>query len=395
MRDFTFYAPTDVVFGKEAEARITELIRRHGGTKLLLHYGGQSAQRSGLLDKVRGQLSEAGIDFVEFGGVVPNPRLSMVRTGIDLCRREGVNMILALGGGSVIDSSKGIAYGVPYEGDVWDFFAGRAQARTALPVGCIVTNPASGSEMSDSCVLTNDATSDKRGYSSPHGRARFSVLNPERTYTLPAAETAAGIADIMMHTMERYFSPEMDASLTDSLAEALLRTVRESALRLLEDPQDYAARAQVMWAGSLAHNGLTGCGLQGDWCCHKLEHELSGLFDVRHGDGLTALWPTWARYVYKENLPRFVRFAVNVMGVADDATDPERVALEGVAAMEAFYRTMGLPVNIPELMGGRILGEDELQEMARRCSRDGSFRVGAMKCLGREEMLEIYRLANQ
>lgn len=395
MKDFTYYAPTDVVFGRDAESHIVEMIKRHGGTKLLLHYGGGSAQRSGLLDKVRGQLREAGIEFIEMGGVVPNPRLSMVRKGIELCRRQGVNMILALGGGSVIDSSKGIAYGVPYEGDVWDFFAGKAKASAALPVGCIATNPASGSEMSDSCVLTNDALSDKRGYSSPFGRAKFSILNPERTYTLPAPETAAGVADIMMHTMERYFSPEMDASLTDALAEALLRSVRDSALKLLEDPQDYAARAQIMWAGSLAHNGLTGCGLQGDWCCHKLEHELSGLFDVRHGDGLTALWPSWARYVYKENLPRFVKFAVNVMGVQPEASDPEAVALAGIEAMEAFYRQMGLPVNICELMGGRPLGEDELREMAHRCSRGGTFSVGAMKLLHEAEMLEIYRLANK
>lgn len=395
MRDFTYYAPTDVVFGRDSEEKIAELVRRHDGTKLLLHYGGQSAQRSGLLDKVRGALNEAGIAFIELGGVVPNPRLSLVHKGIELCRKEGVNMLLAVGGGSVIDSSKAIAYGVPYEGEVWDFYAGSAKAETALPVGCVVTNPASGSEMSDSCVITNDFTSEKRGYSSPYGRARFSVLNPERTFTLPAAETAAGIADIMMHTMERYFSPEMDMALTESMAEALLRTVRDSALKLLEDPQDYQARAQVMWAGSLAHNGLTGCGLQGDWVCHKMEHELSALFDVRHGDGLTALWPTWARYVYRENLQRFVRFAVNVMGVQDDPADPERVALEGIAAMESFYRKLNLPVNIPELMGGRALGEDELREMAGKCSRGGTFSVGAMKLFGEEQMLELYRLANR
>ena len=225
------------------------------------------------------QLKQEGVDFLLLGGVVPNPRLSLVHQGIQLCRKEGVDLILAIGGGSVIDSSKAIAYGVPYEGDVWDLFCGKNKPVSALPVGCVVTNPASGSEMSDSCVITNEETKDKRGYSSQLGRCKFAISNPERTVTLPPYQTAAGVADIMMHTMERYFSNDMDMDLTESIAEALLRTMIKNAYKVMENPQDYQARAQIMWGGSLAHNGLTECGMQRDWACHKLEHELSGMFD--------------------------------------------------------------------------------------------------------------------
>ena len=394
MKDFTYYTPTDVVFGRGAEEHVAEMVVRHGGHKVLVHFGGRSARDSGLLDKVLGQLREAGTDFITMGGVVPNPRLSLVREGIALCRREGVDMILAVGGGSVIDSSKAIAYGMPYEGDVWDFFTGKALPRTSVPVGCVVTIPAAGSEMSDSCVITDEAHNDKRGFSSPLGRARFAIMNPERTFTLPKWQTAAGVADIMMHTMERYFSHDTDMDLTDGLAEALLRSMKENVFKVLEDPRDYRARAQVMWGASLSHNGLTECGLQRDWACHKLEHELSGLFDVTHGAGLSAIWPSWARYVYKENVGRFVQFAVNVMGVPNDFSDPEATALGGIAAMERFYRAIGMPANLPELMG-RQLTEDEIRELARRCSHDGAITVGNFKVLNRKDMEAVYRAANR
>ena len=321
-----------------------------------------------------------------------------------------------------MDSAKAIAYGVPYEGDVWDFFCGKALPETALPVGCVVTNPASGSEMSDSCVITNEALMDKRGFSSPLGRCRFAISNPERTFTLSPYQTAAGVADIMMHTMERYFSNDMDMPLTESIAEALLRTLKASAYKVLEDPCDYRARAQIMWGGSLSHNGLTECGMQRDWACHKMEHELSGMFDVTHGAGLTALWPTWARYVLRTNIPRFVRFAVNVMGVragaagerglggglagavasaGADAVDladlppaaAEAIALEGIAAMERFYRDIGMPVTLRELLG-RPATDDEIVEMARRCSHDGTITVGALRVLTRTDIEAIYRAAN-
>ena len=323
---------------------------------------------------------------------MPNPRLSLVHEGIDLCRKEGVDMILAVGGGSVIDSSKAIAYGVPYNGEVWDFFRGKNKPVMALPVGCVVTNPASGSEMSDSCVITNEETKDKRGYSSQLGRCKFSISNPERTFTLPPYQTAAGVADIMMHTMERYFSNDMDMDLTDSIAEALLRTMIDNTYKVLANPNDYRARAQIMWGGSLAHNGLTECGMQRDWACHKLEHELSGMFDVTHGAGLTAIWPIWARYVYKNNVPRFVRFAVNVMGVTNDYSDPEGTALRGIAAMEQFYRDIKMPVTLHELLG-REVTDTEIEALSHKCSHDGTITVGNLKVLSQEDMKAIYSMA--
>lgn len=393
MKDFIYYAPTEVVFGKDSEEQVAKLVKKHGGHKVLVHYGGGSAKKSGLLDKVCYLLEQEGVDYLLLGGVVPNPRLSLVHEGIELCCKEGVDMILAVGGGSVIDSSKAIVYGVPYDGEVWDFFCGKNKPIAALPVGCVVTNPASGSEMSDSCVITNEETKDKRGYSSQLGRCKFAISNPERTFTLPAYQTAAGIADIMMHTMERYFSNDMDMDLTDSIAEALLKTMKENAFKVLEKPNDYRARAQIMWGGSLAHNGLTECGMQRDWACHKLEHELSGMFDVTHGAGLTAIWPTWARYVFKSNVPRFVKFAVNVMGVANDYSDPEGTALRGIEAMERFYKDIQMPVTIEQLLG-RKATEAEVSELARRCSHNGEITVGNLKVLNQEDMLNIYRLAN-
>ena len=295
MRDFNFYAPTQVVFGGESEERLPALVRHYGGTKVLVHYGGGSAERSGLLGKVRRLLSDDGIAFVELGGVVPNPLLSKVREGIDLCRREGVDFILAVGGGSVIDSSKAIAFGTVYDGDVWDFWEGTTTPERCLPVGTILTIPAAGSEMSNSCVITHDETLIKRGVGTDLFRCRFAIMNPERTFTLPPYQTAAGVTDIMMHTMERYFNPEQDMTITDNLAEALLRTVKEAAVEVLKNPDDYRQRAQIMWAGSLAHNDLTECGTMKDFATHRLEHELSSMFGVTHGAGLAALWPSWAR----------------------------------------------------------------------------------------------------
>jgi len=392
MIDFTYYAPTEVIFGRESEEQVAQMVRKHGGHKILVHYGGQSAKKSGLLDKICCLLKADGIDFIMLGGVVPNPRLSLVHEGIELCRKEGIDLILAIGGGSVIDSSKAIAYGVPYDGDVWDFFCGKAKPVAALPVGCVVTNPASGSEMSDSCVITNEETKDKRGYSSQLGRCKFSISNPERTFTLPPYQTAAGVADIMMHTMERYFSNDMDMDLTDSIAEALLKTMIENAYKVMANPNDYRARAQIMWGGSLAHNGLTECGLKRDWACHKMEHELSGMFDVTHGAGLTAIWGTWARYVYKNNVQRFVQYAVNVMGVKNDFSDPEGTAVRGIEAMEQFYRKIGMPVNLRELLG-RDIKESDIKELARRCSHDGSITIGGLKVLEQKDIEAVYKLA--
>ena len=413
MKDFNFYAPTRVVFGRESEAKLPELIRQYGGTKVLIHYGGGSARRYGLLDKVEQMLHEADIDFVELGGVVPNPLLSKVKEGIGLCCREGVDFILAVGGGSVIDSSKAIAYGVPYEGDVWDFWDGKAVPQVSLPVGVILTIPAAGSEMSSSTVITQDEGMLKRGFNSDLCRCKFAIMNPERTYTLPPYQTAAGATDIMMHTMERYFSKYEDATLTDAIAEALLRTVKDAVFEVLKNPEDYRNRANIMWASSLSHNDLTECGTEKDFAVHKLEHELSGLFGVTHGAGLAALWGSWARYVMDKHVSRFVQFAVNVMGVTNDFTDPRATALRGIEAIEHFFQQIGIratalrgieaiehffqqigmPTSIPNLIGRKVTDE-EIETLVAKCSRGGKITLGAMEILKPADMTAIYRLAN-
>lgn len=392
MKDFNFYAPTRVVFGRNAEKQIGQLVKANGGHKVLIHYGGGSAERSGLLGVVRQQLQDAGISFVELGGVVPNPLLSLVYQGIELCRREQVDFLLAVGGGSVIDSAKAIGYGVPYDGDVWDFWAGKAVPAQCLPIGTVLTIPAAGSEMSSSCVITKDDGLIKRGINSDLCRCRFAVMNPERTYTLPPYQTAAGATDIMMHTMERYFTTVDDMTLTDAISEALLRTVKDAALVVMEHPEDYRHRAQIMWAGSLAHNDLTECGTEKDFATHRLEHELSALFGVTHGAGLAALWPSWARYVMKKHVSRFVQFAVNVMGVENDFSHPEETAEKGIRAMEDWYRKIGMPTSIRELIG-REVTDEEISVMVDKCSRGGTITLGAIEVLDSAAMRRIYEMA--
>lgn len=392
IKDFNFYAPTRVVFGRNAENEIANLVKSNGGHKILIHFGGGSAERSGLLNVIRKQFKDAHLAFVELGGVVPNPLLSKVNEGIELCRKENVDFILAVGGGSVIDSSKAIGYGVPYNGDVWDFWCGKSIPQACMPIGVVLTIPAAGSEMSSSCVITKDDGLLKRGINSDLCRCRFAVMNPERTYTLPPYQTAAGATDIMMHTMERYFSKYEEMTLTDAIAEAILRTVKDSALVVMEHPEDYRQRAQIMWAGSLAHNDLTECGTEKDFATHRLEHELSALFGVTHGAGLAAIWPSWARYVKARHLNRFVRFAVNVMGIENDFSNPDETAEKGICAMEDFYRKIGMPTNIHELLG-REITNDEINIMVDKCSRGGTISVGAMEVLGQKEMREIYEMA--
>jgi len=395
MKDFTYYAPTRIVFGKESEEKLPQLIRQYGGKKVLVHYGGGSAKRSGLLDKVFTMLDDAGIAYVALGGVVPNPVLSLVKEGIDLCHKEQVDFILAVGGGSVIDSSKAIGYGVGYEGDVWDFWDGKAVPQSCLPIGVVLTIPAAGSEMSSSCVITNEEGMLKRGVNSDLCRCKFAIMNPERTYTLPKFQTAAGATDIMMHTMERYFSKYEDAMLTDAIAEALLRTVKTATLTALQNPEDYRSRAAIMWAGSLSHNDLTECGTEKDFACHKLEHELSGLFGVTHGAGLAAIWGSWARYVMNRHLDRFVKFAIEVMGVPKDHIEkPLATATTGVRNLENFFHEIGMPTNIPELIG-REATEEEIRTLVDKCSRGGTITIGAMEVLKADDMTAIYQMANR
>ncbi len=392
MFNFTYYTPTKVVFGRDTESQTGALVKEQGGHKVLLHYGGGSVVRSGLLDRVKASLEAAGVGYVELGGVVPNPRLSLVREGIELVKREGVDFLLAVGGGSVIDSVKAIGYGAANEGDVWDFYEHTRQAAACMPLGVVLTLSATGSEMSDSSVITSEEGWKKRGYNSNLCRPRFAAMNPQLTATLPDYQTACGCTDILMHTLERYFTSGGNMEITDAMAEALLRTVMKNARILRDDPQNYDARAEVMWAGSLSHNGLTGCGNNGgDFATHMLEHEMGGLYDVAHGAGLAAVWGSWARYVMDSCLHRFHRFAVNVMGVAD-SDDHRAVALKGIEALEAFFREIGMPTCFSEL--GITASEEDLALMAKKCAAATGGKKGSARVLMEPDMLEIYRMAN-
>ena len=394
MFNFEFYAPTRVVFGKETERRVGKLVREYGGSRVLIHYGGQSAVRSGLIDRVEKALDEEGIFHVKLGGVVPNPHIGKVYEGIQLARENGVDFILAVGGGSTIDSSKAIAYAMADpDKDVWELYAHERQASGCLPIGVVLTIAAAGSEMSNSSVITNEKTGTKRDYSSNMGRPKFAIMNPELTTTLPDYQTQAGCTDIMMHTMERYFTQGGNMELTDEIAEGLLRTVMKYAEILHSDPTNYEARAEVMWASSLAHNDLTGCGNDGgDFASHLIEHEMGGMFDVTHGAGLAAVWPSWARYVYKNDLPRFVRYAEKVMGVVKtDGMSDEEAAMKGIEAMEAFYHRIGMPINMKEL--GIDPTEAQMQKMAEDAFKAKGGPLGSAKVLQVEDIVAIYHMA--
>ncbi len=397
MNSFTYYTPTKVIFGEGTVAQVGQLVKSFGGTKVLLHYGGRSAEKSGLLEQVKKALEEAGLLVVSLGGVQPNPRLSLVHEGIALAKEEGVDFILAVGGGSVMDSAKAIGYGLAYDGDVWDLYDMKAKPAASFPVGAIPTVAASGSEMSDSSVITKDEGNIKRGVNSDFCRMKFAVMDPALTVSVPVAQTMEGCADIMMHTMERYFTSKGNLELTDGLAEALLRTVMKNAVALKEDPANVQARAEIMWASSLSHNNLTGCGNGGnDFATHKLELEISGLFDVPHAAGVAAVWPTWARYVVDNCLPRFYKFAVNVMGVAPldeegHLRDHRQVAMEGIDAMEDFFRTLGLPVTIGAL--GIQPTEEDIQALVAGCKAATGNNLGSAQVLHEEDFLAIYKKA--
>lgn len=388
----SYYTPTRVTFGIGAEeAAATELIRE-GARNVLIHYGSDRVIRNGLIEGVERRLDEAGIRSIRLGGVVPNPRLSLVRKGIELCRSEKIDFILAVGGGSVIDSAKCIGYGVAYDGDVWDFYSQKATPKASLPVGCILTMAAAGSEMSDSSVITNEDGWLKRGCNSDVCRLRFALLNPALTYTLPSYQTACATVDIMMHTMERYFTGGNSLALTDELAFSLLRSVKEAGTRALEKPDDYQARATLMWASSLSHNGLMAVGndTRGDWACHQLEHELSGMFDVAHGAGLAAIWPSWARYNIGTDPARIAKLGHNVFNVTDSG-QADRDAELTIEAVEAFYRSIGMPVRISGL--GINLTEGDIDQLALKCTFFGKRTIGAFHKLDGKMIRDIYTLA--
>lgn len=390
---FKYHAPTQVIFGKDTEKQVGSLCKAWGAHKVLIHFGGSSAQKSGLLDRICDSLREAGLEYVLLGGVVPNPRLSKIKEGVELCRKEGADFILAVGGGSVIDSAKGIGYGLVNEGELWDYYMGKKRPTGCAPIGTVLTIAAAGSEMSTSSVVTNEESWLKRNLQSEYSFCKFAVMNPELTYTLPAYQTASGCTDIIVHSMERYFTATETCQLDiiDRMSEQLMRDVMRNVKIALKDPHNYDARAEIMWCGTLSHNDTTGDRSFGDWSCHQLEHELSGIYDIAHGAGLAAVWGTWARYVYRDNLPRFVQFAVNVMGVPNNFRNPEATALEGIAALEDFFHSIGMPTSISQ--AGIELHETEIKELAYKCSFNNTRTIGAVKKLTLEDMENIYRLA--
>ena len=391
MENFEFYAPTRVVFGKDTEQQAGRLIKEYGAKKVLLHYGGKSAEQSGLLGRVRENLTDAGISYLELGGVQANPTLALAKEGIALCLREQVDFILAVGGGSVIDSAKCIADGAGNPDlEVWDFFLQKAAPKTALPVGVILTLSASGSEMSASCVITNEETGFKRGFNSPTHRPLFAICNPALTCSVNRFQTGCGTVDIMMHTMERYFSPTKNTPLTDRMAEGLLRSVIEAGKTADQDPQNYEARATLMWAGSLSHNGLTGAGRNFVMQVHQLEHELSGMYpEIAHGAGLSALWASWARFSCPADPARFARFAAEVWNLEVDFEDLMRTAQAGIDRTEAFFQSLGMPVNLRTL----CVDPDRIEELAEKCTNMGARTLPGIRVLGKEEMMEIYHMA--
>ncbi len=375
MKDFVLGSSTRVVFGRGKEREAGREVRRAGGKKVLILYGQGSVKRSGLLGTVRAALEGEKLGAVEMSGVVPNPRLSLARKGIELCRKEGVDFILAVGGGSVIDTAKAIAVGVPYKGDVWDFSSKKTAPEAALPVGVVLTIPAAGSETSQYAVITNDEVPyplkrDVVYTNQEIIRPRFAILDPELTLDLPPYQTACGITDIMAHIMERYFTSVPHVDLTDRMCEAVLTTVIDNARIVMKEPRNYEARAEIMWAGSIAHNDLLGTGREGDWCSHAIEHELSALYDIAHGAGLAIVLPAWARHVHGFALPRFARFASRVWGVTADPSDPASAAREGISRMEGFFKEIGMPTRLSDVK----IDSSRFKEMAGKCEARGSIK---------------------
>ena len=390
MLNFDFYSPARILFGKDTENKVGELLKPFA-KKVLLHYGGGSIKQSGLYDRVINSMKDAGISYVELSGVKPNPRLSLVYEGIELCKKENVELVLAVGGGSVIDSAKAIAMGVFYEGDVWETYEQGKKISKALPVATILTIPAAGSESSGDTVISNEDKQLKYGYGSPHLRPVFSIVNPELFFTLPKNQVANGVADMMSHVFERYFTNTKQTDLTDGLCETVLKTLIRNGPKALENPEDYDAWAELGFAGTVAHNGLVGMGREQDWACHAMEHELSAIYDVAHGAGLAVLTPGWMQHVYKENINMFLQFAVNVMGVQGSFREPEVMINEGIERLRAFYCKMGLPATLSELG----IGEEKFEEMAKKSTRiafgDENL-IGGLKKLSWQDVHEIYNL---
>ncbi|MDR2110744.1 MAG: iron-containing alcohol dehydrogenase [Spirochaetaceae bacterium] len=391
MLNFDFHIPTRIVFGRDTQKEIGSLLKPRA-KKILLHYGGNSVKKSGLYDAVIASLRENNLEFTELGGVVPNPRLALVHEGIALCKKEGVDLILAVGGGSVIDSAKAIAMGFYYEGDIWEVYEQNKHVTQALPVATVLTIPAAGSESSNATVITNEAKQMKLGHSDNCLRPLISVMNPELFFTLPQNQIANGTADMMSHIFERYFTNTIRTDITDGLCEAVLRTIIKNAPVVCRNPRDYDAWCQVGFGGTVAHNDLLGLGREQDWACHGMEHELSALYDVAHGAGLAVLTPPWMRYVYKTNVNMFVQFAVNVMGVKGSYRESDGIVLEGITRLSEFFRGLGLPATLSELG----IEEKNFELMAKKATGEaygGERPLGRLKKLYWRDVLEIYESA--
>lgn len=388
MKDFNYCAPTRVIFGKNTELEVGKALKNAGATRVLMQYGGGSIKKSGLYDRVVKAIRDEGIELFELGGVQPNPHLSLVRKAIEIVREQKIDYLLAVGGGSAIDSTKATAVGAVYDGDVWDFYCGKAVPKKAMPVGVVLTIPAAGSEGSNSSVITNEDGWIKRGLGCDLTRPAFAIYNPELTYSLPAYQTAAGATDIMAHIMERYFTNEPDVDMTDRLCESVLKTIIRQAPVAVKEPDNYVARAEMMWASTVAHNDFLSCFRVGDWSSHQLSHELSGMYDATHGAALAVAFPAWMTYVYKHDVQRFCRFAVEVMGVEMDFFHPEETALKGIAALRTFFKSIGMPTTLSELG----VPEDKLDVLADKVKRGADGTTGQFVKLTRDDCLKIYQL---
>jgi alcohol dehydrogenase len=386
MIDFVFQNSTKLIFGKDQEQLVGQEAVVYG-KKLLLHYGGGSIKTNGLYDRILQSLLEQGIEIIELGGVKPNPRVSLVREGVALCKEHNIDLILAVGGGSVIDSAKAIAAGAKYDGDVWDFFEGKSTVQDCLPIGVVLTIPAAGSESSSGTVITNEDGWYKRSTGHSTMRPKFSILNPVLTYTLPSYQTACGITDMMAHILERYFTNEKNVELTDRLCEGALRAIINNAHTVIEDPTNYDARAEIMWSGTIAHNDLLGTGRVGDWGSHDIEHEISGIYDIAHGAGLAIIFPAWMKHVYKHDVNRFVQFANRVWDVEIDLNNLEKTALAGIKKIEQFFSSIGMPVTLKEAG----IGEEHLEEMAKKGTERGP--LGNFVKLHEADVVQILHLA--
>lgn len=387
MNNFTYWAPTKYVFGRDAENRVGQLACEFGGKKVLLVYGGGSVVRSGLLERVKSALDLSGIEYMEMGGIRPNPTDDRVYEGIDIVRSNGIDMLIAVGGGSVIDTAKGIACGAPYEGDFWDFYCGKKIVDKALPVGVVLTIPAAGSEGSGNSVITKLDGLIKLSLRTEHWlRPRFSVMNPELTFTLPPYQTACGIVDMMAHIFERYFTNTPDCEVTDRVAEGVLKSIIAEGRKVIDNPVDYEARANVMWAATLAHNGVCGTGRVEDWSSHFIEHELSAVYDVAHGAGLAVVVPAWMRYVAERNVGKVAQFARRVMDVT--AADDRTAALEGIERLRSFYHGIGMPLSFTELG----IEQPDIPRLVEKLHEHKGNPIGNYVKLGPEDTDAIYRL---